>query len=145
MPEPVYRCSEIDVRGVIDVNRKIKIRPFIGQANRFLNNLMAKCTALAAVDDETLANLEILLAAHYAQLVDPQYTARSTGGASGSFQGQYAKYLERTAHGQSAIEQDPSGCLQKWQASMVAQGSREAGLTWLGSTESESTDYDDRN
>lgn len=139
------RASEVDVRGVMDADDDLNVVVFIRMANRFLNALMQTCTALASLDEEHLADIETLLAAHYAHPKDPTYRSKATGGASGTFQGISGKYLEGTDHGQRAIELDTSGCLAKYQAEMMQSKGNTAGLSWLGKrNESESVDYEDR-
>lgn len=89
-----------------------------------------------------LEMVERWLSAHFYVQSDQALASKATAGSSGSFQGQYAMYLENSKYGQTAMAIDSSGCL-----AAIAAGSdrRVASLTWLGKTESERIDYEDRN
>ena len=91
----------------------------------------------------TLAALiEAQLAAHFYKYArDRQLSQKSTAGASGSYSGQTAMYLEGTTYGQSALSLDISGCLQ---AIAMGQQNKKARGSWLGKRPSEQTAYADR-
>jgi hypothetical protein len=114
--------------------------PYIDAAaavvTRVVNCATLKETPLTADEAELV---ERWVAAHFYQQSDQGYTSRSTGGASGSFQGQTGMYFESTKYGQSAVMLDPSGCL----TSIAAR--RSAGGYWLGTTEPNQRTYRERN
>lgn len=128
------------VKGILltdyDTKKAPSLVPFIETANVMTTRVAA--LAVAAEDPMSATELELLerwLAAHCYCMSDQPYSSRSTGGASGSFQGQTGKGLEATKYGQMALELDPGSYLT---ATVV-------GMTWMGKAESERLDYDERN
>lgn len=109
-------------------------------------NLIVDQVAACALDkgitlaDDLLAELETQLAAHSYQLSDPGYRQRTTGRASGTFEGQTGMYLEATKYGQQAMVLDHSGCLR----SIGKPEMKVAGGIWLGLPPSQQTDVWDR-
>ena len=84
-------------------------------------------------------DIETLLACHFYKYArDKQVMSKSTAGASGTFAGQTAMYLEGTTYGQSAMSADYSGCLQ---AIAMGQNKKKARGAWLGRTISEQRAY----
>lgn len=128
------RTNPTAVRAVIEVDTRYEssLTSAIARAHKLTNHIANKDTTgtLEAVD--LLEDIETLLAAHYYSLRDPQYKSRSVGQASGVFN-------ERDWW-KEAQNLDITGTL----ASMVA-GNKKAGIIWLGMTETEQTDYWDRN
>lgn len=117
------------------------LQPYIDTANA-LTSRVAACAAdrgLALLNTE-LELIERWLAAHFYAVSDKPYSSKTTAGASASFQGQTAKYLEFTGYGQMAVTLDPSGCL-----AAIASGLRRvAGGFWLGKAPSEQIPYEQR-
>jgi len=58
--------------------------------------------------------------------MDPTYRSRSTGGASGAFDGNTTMGLEGSRYGQAAIRIDVSGCLD------IIDKKKYAGTFWAG-------------
>lgn len=132
------RTTDKAVRGIVDNDPNISMTPFIRMANSLTNRLATLDAADEAVlDDDTLEQIEMNLAAHFYQSRDRELATKSTGGAGGSFVGQTAKLLEGTWHGQAALTLDFSGKL-----AMIGKG--RAKVTWLGTAEdsNERTDLD---
>ena len=71
----------------LDPRNPPALGPFITQANTLTNRLSARDTKQILTPAD-LAQIELMLACHYYSLRDPRYSSKSTGGASGSFQGQ---------------------------------------------------------
>lgn len=91
-----------------------------------------------------LERIEAFLAAHFYAHANQLLQSKSTGGASGAFQGQTAMWLNSTQYGQTAMVLDVTGRLAG-QVKAMADGARpKAGVTWLGRPPSEQTDYVDR-
>lgn len=110
---------------------------------RSAHALLARVITCAAnkgitLSAEELVLLETWLSAHYYVMNDQNYTSKSTGGASGSFQGQTGKFFEASKYGQTAIKLDPSGCIENMQNSQIAR------MGWVGLPPSQQTDYSDR-
>jgi hypothetical protein len=70
---------------------------------------------------------------------DKAYQSKSTGGASGTFQGQTGMRLESTDYGQAAMILDVTGRLAS-----RSQGRTRPTVAWGGKPPSEQTDYVDR-
>lgn len=122
-----------------DAENAPSLTPFITWANLLLNRVVTCATAkgITFSDDELLA-LETWLAAHAYTANDPQYTSKSTAGASGSFAGAFDKGLNSSRYGQMALSLDPSGCLD------AITNRKRARAFWLGKAPSEQIDYDQR-
>ncbi len=138
------RTDATAVRAVLGRNYdgSSDLAPFIAAAGAIVDGVAECATAQGlTLGDDRLALLETWLAAHcYAQM-DPTYTAKSTGGASGSYTGQTGMYLEGTRYGQMAVTLDTSGCLASGASSGRAVT---AGASWLGKRPSEQLTYDER-
>ena len=133
------RTDNRRVRAVIDFSSNLGTAPFIRTANRLTDKVSA-----ADVDGdlgvELLIEIETYLAAHLCAQRDPQYSSKSTGGASGQFQGQFGQRLDATSWGQTALMLDATGYLAK-----LNEGKRaKASMTWVGKPPSEQTAYEDR-
>lgn len=89
----------------------------------------------------TTTELELIerwLAAHaYAQM-DKPLASKSSGGASGSFQGQTAKGFESTLYGQMALRLDWTGALT------IIDKRQTVDFFWAGRLPRNQTDYDSR-
>ena len=138
------RTTSSEVQGVLladyNSNTSPDLTPFITIANLMVTRV-ATCAATKGktLSTDELLMLETLLAAHAYQQSDQGYTSRSTGGASGSFQGQTGMYLEGSKYGQLALNLDYSGCLAAISKRQTAGGS------WLGTTDTAAQTYDERN
>lgn len=124
-----------------DADESPSLTPFIETASAVVDDVAACATAKAVtLGDTRLELIERWLAAHYYQQSDQGYASNSTEGASASFHGQTAMYLESTKYGQTAVRLDKSGCL-----AAIAGGERKvASGAWLGKTRAEQLDYEDR-
>lgn len=108
---------------------------FIKSANVLTNWLVTCDTAMNGTPvngEEQLQEIESYLAAHFYEHHDKSYTSKSTGGASGSFKGQYAMILLSTDYGQTAMLLDASGCLAKKSKEAETGQVRKVGMVWLG-------------
>lgn len=110
---------------------KISLDPFIKQAH-VLTNWLERDDKKNELDEDTLTEIEIQLAAHfYAVQRDPQYQSKSAAGASGSFQGQTGLSLQATHFGQTAMLLDVTANLTKRNLE-AQQGKRVSRTTWIG-------------
>jgi hypothetical protein len=135
-----YRSNAAQVREVLETDEDIQVEPFIKAANSIVNWLYAHCAEMASLSTDDLELIETWLAAHYYSQKDPALTQRTTGGASGSFQGQVAMYFEGTWYGQKAMELDHSGCLAKRQQELKTGQKTSASIGWAGKRTSERLD-----
>lgn len=122
------RTNDEAVRAVLDTDAAINVAPFIKTANS-LTNYVARRDAAGLLDAEALRQIETYLAAHFYALKDPQFRSKSTGGASGQFQGQSGMGLDATDWGQQAKLLDYTGTLNS-----LATGRARVGAAWLGTT-----------
>lgn len=126
------RTSDKEVREIIDTNPDISMTPFILTASTLVDKVQTLAQAKGeSLTADQLREVERWLAAYYYSHRDPQYTSKSTGGASGSFTTH--DYLE------TAKQLDTSGCLRN----LLER--KQAKLTWLGRPPSDQTAYVDRN
>jgi hypothetical protein len=89
----------------------------------------------------TTGELELIerwLSGHFYAMLDQTLSSKSTNGASGSFHGQTGMRFEATKYGQTAMGLDYSGSLEALQKRQVAS------CSWMGVTETEALDYEDR-
>lgn len=135
-----WRTNEDDVRSLVDSDLELSLAPFIDTASALTDELSSADTA-GTMGVTMLKQVEMYLAAHfYAAMRDPQYTSKSTSGASASFQGQTGQGFDSTYWGQTAKRLDLSGFLAK----LDLPTRPKATLTWLGKPVSSQTDYEDR-
>jgi len=132
------RIQKSDLTGIIDHDTDINVEPFILAATA-LTDAVADHDDNGLLSDELLREIERCLAGHFYEKRDQAYSSKSTDGASGSFQGQWGKLLERTSWGQDALILDITGFLQSIQV-----GRQKASMDWLGKAPSDQTDFADR-
>lgn len=137
------RTSQAKVADILgsNYNGTSPLKPFILTAN-LLTDWLVTCAGTGTLSDAELAQIEAYLAAHFYGHQDQFFASKSTGGASGSFQGQTAMILSSSYYGQTALLLDHSGCLAKRNLEAL-EGKRTADIQWLGSTGDESRAYDD--
>jgi hypothetical protein len=116
------------VKGILlqDYGQGNDLTPFIATASA----LVDRAAQLGEMDpaDPGLELPERWLAAHFYACSDQTYAAKSTGGASGTFQGKTGMYLESTRYGQTAVSLDPTGLLGQVAGGLVDLAS----ATYLG-------------
>jgi hypothetical protein len=116
------------------------LNPFIEMASAVTDTLRTR--AAAAGTSITYANLELIernLAAHFYAMSDRGFSSEGTEGANTSYDGQTARNLDFTPHGQRARMLDPTGMLQG-----IVSG-RVASIGWLGTSVPQQLSYRDRN
>jgi hypothetical protein len=125
--------------GDYDDRNNPTLTPYITAANLLVTRVLTCATAkgVPLTDDEALV-LETWLAAHGYALSDQPYAEKSTQRSKGVFQGRTGMRLEATKYGQMALDLDPSGCLA------AVTKKQTVGMSWLGRTPTEQTDYLDR-
>lgn len=134
------RTSEDRVRSIIDNDTNIDVSPFIRPAGLLTDKISSNdADSLLTVAD--LIEIETFLAAHFYAYRDQLLSSKSTGGASGSFQGQTGMYFEYTPYGQMALLMDVTGYLSGLQL-QAKDGRKKVAMYWLGSTETEKNGYD---
>lgn len=105
-------------------------------ANSVTNRMVTCATAKGFVHtSDELIDIETLLAAHHYMTFDPQYTSKTTDGASGSFDIKQPMDLAKISDG--------SGCL----AAILGpegKGPIVASLDWMGLPPSEQTPFYER-
>lgn len=139
------RTSSAAVQAILGYNwdGTTDLTPFIKTAGIVTDWLDAK-DAGNEVSDSALAEIEAYLAAHFYEHSDQITQTRSTGGASGSFQGQTAMVFMGTKYGQTACAIDMTGLLAKRSKEVETGQKRVASVSWLGKQPSDQLDYVDR-
>lgn len=127
-----YRATVTEVRKLIpDVSKKIDLVPFIRRANAITNYVVTKDIS-GLLTDELLYEIETNLAAHYYAKTDQQYSAKSTGGASGTFQGQTGMGFDYSPWGQDAKSLDVTGTLAMLDETAKTGSKKIAKIRWIG-------------
>lgn len=135
------RTSEAAVKLILDRHydtaHAASLVPFIDTASSLVDKISTNDTTsiLSATDLEII---ERWLSAHFYAQSDQLYTSKSTGKASGSFQGQTGMQLENTIYGQQAMLLDASGYLSALQKGGIVGG------FWLGKTKSQRLSFRQR-
>lgn len=138
------RTTPALVKGILlndyDTRREPALSPFIDTANMMVNRL----STLASNNGTPLTTTELelierWLSAHFYKVSDRGYAEKQTDQARGRYHGQTAKNLEFTPYGQMALVIDHTGLLGTISEGVVGS------IGWLGKTESESLDWDQRN
>lgn len=125
------RVIDSQVREIIGTAADVAMTPFIAYGNGITNQLHAADTKGLA-DDATLKEIERWLAAHAYTTYDQQFSAKTTGKASATFQGQTTQAFSSTFYGQRAMELDPTGWLARKNQEIITGNSRKASIGWLG-------------
>lgn len=136
------RATEADIRTVIETDADISLVPFISAAGSLVDYVSAQDTG-SVLSAAQLRDVETWLAAHFYAIRDQQYQAKSTDGASATFQGTTGRALDSTFWGQQAMLLDVTGCLSGLNQD-AQRGKIKATATWLGLPPSSQTSYEDR-
>lgn len=135
------RTNVVAVAGVLGNNwdGTTGLQPFIDAATTIVDDVSNN----DAITDKvmTTTKLELVerwLAAHFYHCADPTYQSKSTGKASGQFQGQSEMNFAGSRYGQMAIRLDTS----RYLAALDQKGI--VGGFWGGLPPSQQTDYVDR-
>jgi len=136
------RTTSIAVQRVLgghyDTQNKPALDPFIKTANILVSQVALQ---VGTPDAATLAEIECYLSAHFYAHADQITQTKSTGGASGSFQGTTAMALNGTQYGQTAMLLDSSGYLAKRSKEVETGQRRVATCSWLGEDPDDQEQY----
>jgi len=125
------RVTDQDLREVVIAIPGLATSKFIIAASATVDAAKAKATLLGRTMDESgWRSVELFFAAYLYVHKDPQYTSRSTAGASGSLQAM--DYLE------TAMNIDTTGALR-----MLIKR-KQVQAVWLGKPPSQQINYEDR-
>ena len=121
------RTTERAVRAILGghYDNSTGLQPFIDTASSLVDDISAAAPSILA---SRLELIERWLAAHYYEHSDPIASSRSTGKASGQFQGRTEMGFDSTKYGQEAKRLDTSGLLVKLDQPLRPK----AGCLWLG-------------
>jgi hypothetical protein len=114
------RTNDDLVKGVLlgdyDAINSPSLTPFISIANKFISNYATYVSSTGgSIADDVLTDMETWVAAHAYVSVDQTYSSKSTGGSSGSFQGQTGMFLKGSKYGQMACLLDDYGYLSDFE------------------------------
>lgn len=113
------RVTDPEVREIIETDASVSLEPFIATATALTDWLDSKDED-GVLNDALLTQIEKYLAAHFYEANrDKQLQSKSTGRASGQYQGQAGMKLESTDPGQTALTLDVTGNLASLQKRRV--------------------------
>ena len=133
-----FRCTEEQVRSLVDSDEGVRLKPFITTANVLTDDLAAEDTG-SLLGASTLIEIEKYLAAHFYEHYDQALSSEKTGEANGEYQGEWGKGLEGSSWGQTAMLLDKTGYLK-----LLSKGRRVVSIGWGGLPPSEQTAVQDR-
>lgn len=133
-----WRVGGEEVRQIMSLRGTPSMDSFIETASVIVDDLAAADTA-GVVGTTRLKQIELYLAAFFAEVRHQQYASEGRAGANAGYQGQYGMHLDRNMYGQNALMLDSSGYLRR-----MSEGVVECSLDWGGLPPSEQTDYRDR-
>lgn len=143
------RTTVADVEAILISNKQYdgstSLQPFLDTAVPLVDWLVTKDTD-SLLSAAMLERIEAYLSAHFYGHADQFVQSKSTGRATGAFQGQTAMVLMATYYGQTACLLDVTGNLAA-RSKDAEQGKPTdygVGVTWLGRPPSTQTDYVDR-
>lgn len=125
------RTTSSAVEGIIQVDSSIDLSGFIDTATALVDWLESKDTD-GELTATQLERIECFLAAHFYAHRDQLLQSKSTGKASGSFQGQTGMFLKSTQYGQTALLLDTTGYLADMNKTADSGQRPVAGAVWLG-------------
>jgi hypothetical protein len=117
-----WRTSENQLRQIVETDSGLSLAVFLDMASALTDQLAKVDGASGGVggvggqsllSDAMLAQIELLLAAHFYSLRDQRYQSKSTGRASATFQGQAGEGLASTDYGRNAMALDVTGYLAR--------------------------------
>lgn len=116
---------------ILDVDTTVNMVRYIRMASALVDWLETQDTD-DVLTDTLLQEIEANLAAHFYTMRDKQYSAKNTGGAGGTFQGQTGMGFDSSDYGQTACRLDVTGRLAQLDKD-AAQGLRRvARARWIG-------------
>lgn len=134
------RTNPALVKEIIEFDTDLSMQPFIVASSNMVDQLVAEADEYYTLSAATLELIERWLAAHFYAMRDQQYSSKSTGGASGSFQGQTAMVLTATQYGQMAMLLDTTNWLSK-RSREVLEGRKLMVFEWLGNEPEDIEEY----
>ena len=139
------RTSRIEVTAILvgHYDGTTELDAFIDTANELVTWLDGEDSD-GVLTTALLEKIERYLSAHFYAHADQLLQSKSTGGASGAFQGQTGMGLASTQYGYTAMVLDVTGRLAQLNKEAEKGGKQRASITWLGLPVSEQTDYVDR-
>jgi hypothetical protein len=126
------RTTSINVESILvdHYDGTTSLIPFMDIASSLVDKIVTADTD-GVLSTSDLELIERNLTAHFYGHADQFFTSKSTGQASGSFQGQTAMYFNSTLYGQTAVLLDCTGELSRLQQ-QAQTGRKKASMTWLG-------------
>jgi hypothetical protein len=131
----VARTTSDEVKAVLggQWDGKTVLDPFIATASALVDwAVTAKPNQDTMLGDTLAAQVECYLAAHFYQHADQALKSKSTGGASGTFQGRDGMVLTGTDYGRTACALDVTGQLARRSKEVEEGGRRRAVAFHLG-------------
>jgi len=134
-----FRCTEEEVRALMESDEDVRVAPFITTANLVVDDVSSHDSS-GLLSPTKLKEIEKYLAAHFYEHHDQALAEEKTGDASGAYQGEWGKGFDGSTWGQSAKLLDTTGYLAS-----LDKGRRRVGLSWGGLPTSEQSSFEERN
>jgi len=129
------RTNSINVKAVLgteyDTVNSPDLTPFIQTASAIVDQIVLLDVA-SLLGSSLQEIVERWLSAHFYQIMDPGYKSRSTGGASGSLNGETGQTFKCTRYGQQACALDLTGWLARRDKEVEEGSRRKVQLLWVG-------------
>lgn len=137
------RTTERAVKGLLlsnyDNSSNPSLQPFIDTAASLVDRIEI-ADDKGSMSSSSLELVERYLSAHFYAHADPFLSSKSTGGASGQFQGRTDVGFDATLYGQTAKRLDVTGTLVTLDQPLRPKAS----CNWLGLVRDDQTDVDGR-
>jgi len=135
------RTTEKSVKSILGshYNGTTGLQPFIDTAEVLVTRIVTADVS-GLMTETALERVECYLAAHFYAHADQITQSRSTGKASGQFQGRTDLGFDSTLYGQTAKRLDATGLLVKLDQTQRPKAS----CTWLGKVPIDQLDTDER-
>lgn len=135
------RTTDELVKEIYDEAITKDLTPFISAASSLVDQVEEN--AENTYPDSQLILIETWLSAHFYGIFDPKFKSEKAGSVGSTIESKVDLGLNVTRYGQMAMQLDYQGVLAAINDQIINGGVKTVGVTWLGSTKSETLSYGD--